>query len=108
MEDDFNTPRALGILFDLIGELNRRLSRGEKDPETFSLYKDLKEMLHILGFPLPRNLHLSPELEKLIKQREEARKNRNWEEADRIREILKSRGILLEDTPRGTVWRRRG
>ncbi|NOZ63808.1 MAG: cysteine--tRNA ligase [Caldiserica bacterium] len=106
MEDDFNTPRALGALFDLVGELNRRLSRGEKDAETFSLYGDLKEMLDILGFPLPQREHLSPELEKLIQQREEARKNKNWAEADRIREILKSKGILLKDTPQGTVWRR--
>ena len=107
MEDDFNTPRALGVLFDLVGDFNRSLSRGEKSPRTFSLYRDLKEILRILGFPLPQRLHIPPEYEELIKQREEARKRKDWEEADRIREILKSKGILLEDTPHGTVWRKR-
>ncbi|MCD6220078.1 cysteine--tRNA ligase, partial [Candidatus Calescamantes bacterium] len=70
--------------------------------------RDLKEILRILGFPLPQRLHIPPEYEELIKQREEARKRKDWEEADRIREILKSKGILLEDTPHGTVWRKRG
>ena len=107
MEDDFNTPKALSTLFNLIGELNRKISKGEKDKEVFSLYYDLKKILEVMGFPLPKKFSLPAEYEELIKEREKARKVREWEKADKIRKYLKSKGIILEDTSRGTVWRRK-
>ncbi|MCD6521387.1 cysteine--tRNA ligase [Candidatus Calescamantes bacterium] len=107
MREDFHTPQALRVIFDLVSELNRYLSRGEKSPEAFSLFNDLKTLLEVLGFALPEKLTLPPHLEKLIREREEARKRKDYQTADRIREQLLREGILLQDTPRGTVWRKK-
>ena len=107
MEDDFNTPRALGVIFDLVNELNKLLAKREKGKRIFLLYEDLKDLLKVLGFALPERVALPPHLEKLIREREIARKRRDFQTADRIREFLRKQGIILQDTPEGTVWRKR-
>ena len=118
MEDDFNTPIALAVLFDLARETNRiRQEQADKA----GLYAHL---LHQLGGILGL-LQTDPEsflkgdgghdgsltdeaIERLIEARLEARKNRDWAEADRIRLSLKEDGIILEDNASGTLWRREG
>ena len=107
MDEDFQTPEALCTIFSLISELNKRIARGEKDSKSYLLFQELKEMLSVLGFTLPCQFQLSPYLLNLVKEREEARKRKDWEKADRIREILLKEGIILQDTPQGTVWRRK-
>lgn len=107
MDDDINTPRALSILFDLSHELNRTKST--------LLANTLKHLGSILGI-----LETSPEaflqeglkekkntIEKLIQERIHAREAKNWSKADEIRAILLKEGIELEDSPQGTVWRKR-
>ncbi len=115
MEDDFNTPAALAVLFDLARTLNK--ARAGDAAEAARLGAELRALGGILGL-----LQRDPEeylcagvtdalseadIGVLIARRLEARKNRNWAESDRIRDELKAKGVLLEDAAGGkTVWRR--
>ena len=115
MDDDFNTPEALAVLFDLVREINRVRARDElaaatlgaelrycggvlgilqDDPEDYLRGEDFGEGLDDAG------------IEDLIRRRVEARESKNWGEADRIRDELQAAGILLEDGSGGTTWRR--
>ncbi len=116
MNDDFNTPEALAVLFEVAREINR-LRDG--DPQQA---RDLAAVLRSLGDRLgllqrPPEAYLKgrgggdgglsdEEIEALIRQRTEARAARQWAEADRIRDRLAEAGIVLEDGPEGTTWRR--
>ncbi len=116
MDDDFNTPEALAVLFELVRAINRERDR---NPEKAArMGAELKRLGAILGLlqddpeawlkgGVGGGSELSDEqIEALIQQRLEARKAKNWAEADRIRDELKAQGIVLEDTPQGTSWRR--
>jgi cysteinyl-tRNA synthetase len=116
MDDDFNTPEALAVLFDLAREVNRL--RRESDAAAAPLGAELRRLGGILGILQDdaetylrggEGVDEGPsdaEIEGLISQRLAARKARNWAEADRIRDALKEKGVLLEDGPGGTTWRR--
>ncbi len=109
MEDDFATPEAIAALFDLASEVNRT-----NDPERAGLLKALGGILGLLQRDPTEFLQggaqesgYSPErIEQLIAGRLAAKKAKNYAEADRIRQELAEAGIVLEDTPQGTVWRR--
>lgn len=107
MDDDFNTARALGVLFDLAREINRER---EKGAEMNSARQTLKELAGVLGLTLEERVEdlgpAAPFIELLISVRDELRKERNFPLADEIRSRLKEQGIKLEDTPKGTIWRR--
>jgi cysteinyl-tRNA synthetase len=103
MDDDFNTPEAVAALFDLAGRINA----GEK-----RLAPQLRGLAGVLGL-LQRNAEaffqagLDPTaIEAMIRARVEARKRRDFAEADRIREDLLAKGVVLEDGPGSTSWRR--
>jgi cysteinyl-tRNA synthetase len=109
MNDDFNTPQAVAVLFDLANEINR--SRSAEDA---ALLKSLAAGLGLLQRAPLEFLQAMPagqgitqqRVEELIAARAAARKARNFSESDRIRDELLSAGIALEDTPKGTLWRR--
>jgi cysteinyl-tRNA synthetase len=108
MDDDLNTAGALGALFTFIRDANTaidggRISSGDANGIKAALMK-IDPVLDI--FP-SRDQNLDAEIETLIAARIAARKARNFAESDRIRDELVARGILLEDTPGGTRWRRR-
>lgn len=106
LDDDFNTPEALAVIFDLANEVNKNTNSSNKDL--------LVKLSNILGI-----LTLEPEsflqgdsnglidIEKLIQDRDMAKINKDFEKADKIREILLENDILIEDTPSGTVWRKK-
>jgi cysteinyl-tRNA synthetase len=109
MDDDFNTPEAVAVLFELASEVNR--TRTARDA---ALLRALGGVLGLLERDPVAFLQagaggaLTPaEIEALIAQRTTARKAKNFAEADRIRKELESKGVLLEDTPGGTIWRRK-
>ena len=114
MDDDFNTPEALAAMFELVREINK--VRGEDQARAARMAATLKQMGAVLGI-----LQDDPEqwlrggvgdglsdeeIETLIQQRLDARKEKNWAEADRIRDELKEKGVILEDGAGGTTWRR--
>jgi cysteinyl-tRNA synthetase len=107
MEDDLNTSKALAVLFDLAHEINR--ARDEQRPVS-DAPATLLELADVLGLTLTEpetDLGAAPFVELLITIRDELREAKQFELADRVRSGLGELGIGLEDTPQGTVWRRR-
>ena len=109
MNDDFNTPEAVAVLFDLANDLNKTRSAA-----TATLLKSLAGVLGLLQRDpqaflqaLPAGEGMTPKrIEELIAARVAARKAKNFAEADRIRQELLDGGVVLEDGPKGTIWRR--
>jgi cysteinyl-tRNA synthetase len=99
VNDDLNTPVALSVLWEVIR--NKELNNNEK-------YELIKEFDKILGLNLDieEKIELTDEQKKLIEQREEARKRKDWKTADEIRNKLKEQGIILEDTEKGVKIRK--
>jgi cysteinyl-tRNA synthetase len=112
MDDDFNTPEAVAVLFDLASEVNRTGSLAD-----MALLKSMGGLLgllqrdpqqHLQDESLAGDAKFTPErIEEMIQQRLSARAARNFAEADRIRKDLSDADILLEDGPDGTSWRRK-
>jgi len=108
MDDDFNTADALAALFELARASNTYLRQPQANMSAleavYSAFKDLAG--EVLGL-LPREQEsLDQEVEALIKERKRARSNKDFARADAIRDELKQMGIILEDTPEGTRWKR--
>ena len=109
MNDDFNTAAAMGILFDVVYLINTTMKDNETLPgEFFTLsqnaLKGYDDILGVIGSDEAEND--DAEIESLIQERTEARKAKNFKRSDEIRDELKERGIVLEDTPQGTKWKR--
>jgi cysteinyl-tRNA synthetase len=108
MDDDLNTAGALGALFTLIRDANAAIDAGRiaaSDAE--GIVTALKKVDAVLDILPKREQNLDAEIEELIAARNAARKSKNFAESDRLRAELDARGILLEDTPAGTRWRRK-
>jgi cysteinyl-tRNA synthetase len=122
MDDDLNTALAIGHMFELIREVNRFLDGKPSGQKARELVKGAMEALRETGAVLRifqrtpeewyssimklRDVGLSEEeIASLIREREEARKGKNWDRADAVRDELLKKGIVLEDGPAGTVWR---
>lgn len=117
MDDDFNTPKALAVLFELVTELNK--ATRENSAEAGLLAAQLKRLASILGLLQQdpdsflkgedREGELSSdEIEQLIEQRAQAKKDRDFAAADRIRDELAAQGVVLKDSREGTSWFREG
>lgn len=110
MDDDFNTPGAISVLFDLAKQINKE--SGETAQKLAGRLKQLASVLGILEQDPNKFLTTGAkdddveQIEALIKQRNEARKQKNWALADEARDKLKQMHIELEDGPQGTVWHR--
>lgn len=106
MDDDFNTADAITVLFELTKSTNTNITiNSSKEVITKAL-----EIIRELGKPLgilqkSTKLSLEEEIESLIQERQNARKNKDFALSDKIRDELKERGIVLEDTPQGVRWR---
>lgn len=113
MDDDFNTPGALAVLFELAREINKL--KAENQVEANKLAARLKQLAGVLGLleqdpetflQGDANNDEVAEIEAFIKQRNEARASKNWAVADEARNKLTAMGIVLEDGANGTTWRR--
>ncbi len=108
MSDDLNTADAIAALFELVRDINSNViaanaNRGSVE-EAIKVFDELAD---VLGLVYDRKKEsIDDEIEALIEQRTQARKDRNWAEADRIRDELKAKGIVLEDTAQGVKWHR--
>ena len=107
MNDDFNTANAITVLFELAREANMYLQENHTDILVIEAFQEaMKTLLEVLGIQLENEELLDEEIEALITERNEARKARNFERADEIRDLLKEKNIILEDTNQGVRWRR--
>lgn len=109
MDEDFNTPEAITAMFDLTAAANRYLQNESvlKDviAEIIAAFIKMDSVLQLLY--AEAGAERDEEVEQLIEERQLARKNRNWARADEIRDLLTSKGIVLEDTAQGIRWRRK-
>ncbi len=108
MDDDFNSANGITVLFDLAKEANRYLREQQTSKEVLRSFLSMfQELADVLGISIDEEEELlDEEIERLIEMRTEARKKRDFALADKIRDQLKERGILLEDTPQGVRWKR--
>jgi cysteinyl-tRNA synthetase len=109
MEDDFNTPQAIATLFDLARDINKAEESGM---DASKARQTLLDLGGVLGLTFKEaGTAVDPELEarvnQLIEARATARKAKDWQRADEIREEIATLGIILEDAPTGTVWKRK-
>ncbi|MEN2994510.1 MAG: cysteine--tRNA ligase [Thermodesulfovibrio sp.] len=122
MDDDFNTAKALGVIFDFIREINRFMDKKPSNNEEIEFLLRAKETIREIGSILnlfqrqpidwyrdllkTKKIPITEEeIERLIKERVEARKIKDWQRADSIRSELLSKGIILEDKPGKTIWK---
>src|SRR5690606_37875346 len=106
-----NTPDALSTVFELVSLFNHVLQQETVDAELLQMlrqaFRDRNAVLGIISIADTDEELLDEDVERLIEERNEVRKAKNWGRADEIRDLLQARGILLEDTPQGLRWRRK-
>lgn len=112
MNDDLNTADALAAMFEYVRDVNLNVLSKENQNKEFleKILNLFREMADVLGILYEKNIqpsdnHLNvSDIENLIKEREIARKEKNWKRADEIREELKNKNVIIEDTPKGTKY----
>ncbi|MCL2368324.1 MAG: cysteine--tRNA ligase, partial [Oscillospiraceae bacterium] len=111
MDDDFNTADGIAVIFELVREINTATAAAKSPSKPFidGCLAAIRELTDVLGLFYARDGgtdDLDAQVEALIEARQQARADKNWAEADRLRDELKDMGILLEDTPQGIKWKR--
>jgi len=108
MDDDLNTPRALAALHKIARAVNRAIEQGAlSQADAIAALKVTAQLDRVFGIlaETGETGALSDEAQRKIKEREEARARRDWAAADRLRAELLAMGVVIEDTPTGTVWK---
>ncbi|MFI8578041.1 cysteine--tRNA ligase [Rossellomorea aquimaris] len=107
MDDDFNTANGISVLFELSKQANYYLMEKNTATEVIDTFLcQFEDFFSVLGLSLKETELLDEEVEELIEKRVQARKDRNFQLADEIRDTLKEMNIILEDTPQGIRWKR--
>ncbi len=106
MDDDLNTADAIAAIFDLVRDINTSIDINSPKLMIEFAYELYMELAEVLGILEKDQENLDDEIEKLIEDRQTARKERNWALSDKIRDDLKAKGIILEDTPEGVKWKK--
>jgi cysteinyl-tRNA synthetase len=107
MDDDLNTADAVSAIFELVNDINVLLLASPSKKTLSAAASVFDELCGVLGlFENKENENLDAEIEALIEKRQQARKSRDFKTADAIRDELKAKGIVLEDTPQGIKWSR--
>lgn len=106
MEDDINTADAIASIFELVRYINQNLDESKPKEALEYVYKVFMELNRVLGILSKRVEILEEDILKLIEERNNYRRNKEFSKADEIRDELKNRGIILEDTKDGVKWKR--
>ena len=106
MEDDFNTADAISSVFELVKHANTTATSENSKEYLQSLYDIIVKLTDVLGLIVEKEELLAVDIEVLIAERQAARKAKNFQRADAIRNELLEKGIILEDTREGVKWRR--
>ena len=108
MDDDFNTPKALSAIYDIVNECNKLIDGATEGKEL--VLREAMDFIaaaaDIFGISFLKGAEVSDEEEQLLVERVEARKAKDFQKSDELRDLLKERGIVVEDTKDGQVWRR--
>ena len=108
MDDDFNTPLAIAALHELVKATNTARDNGATDAQLETAQKTLRELTGVLGLRLQEKQGSSEkeaQVNALIAERTEARKQKQWARSDELRDQLKALGVTIEDSKDGTKWR---
>ena len=106
MDDDMNTADALGAVFEMVKDANVTLSEGASRKAACAALKSLESVCDVLGILSKKEESLPPEIEALVKERAEARKEKNWARSDELRNRIIEAGYILEDTKQGQKVRK--
>ena len=107
MEDDLNTADAISVIFELVKFANTNVNDNSSKDFATKVYDMIVKLCDVLGIKAKTEAELLDEdIEKLIQERQDARKNKNFARADEIRNLLLEQGIILEDTREGVRWKR--
>ncbi len=106
MDDDLNTADGIAAVFDLVSDINTKIINKDASKNVCQKAADMfDELTGVLGLVYNRKSNdINDDIEKLIEERQQARANKDWATADRIRDELKAQGITLKDTPQGVTW----
>lgn len=106
MDDDLNTADGLAAIFELTKDINTKILDHDVSKAVCEHAAKLyDELCNVLGILYNRKENtLDSDIEALVEKRQEARKNKDWATADKIRDELKAKGIILKDTPQGVTW----
>jgi cysteinyl-tRNA synthetase len=106
MDDDFNTPQALAVLFDMIREFNRLRDEGYDISAGQELLKELGGVLGLTFKPMEKSLgSVEPFIQLLVDTRNGLRQAKQYQLADNIRKQLEALGVVIEDAAGGTIWK---
>ena len=107
MEDDFNTADAISSIFELVKYANQNADGSSSKAYVQALLDELKTLCDVLGIIVEtKEEMLDSDIETMIEERQQARKNRDFARADAIRDKLLAKGIVLEDTREGVKWKK--
>ena len=106
MDDDLNVSEGLAVVFDFVRDVNKLMETGmnkENAEESLELFRDFDEIIGVIDFTDEK---ADPEITRLIENRERLRKEKKFDEADKIRAELKDKGVVLDDTSSGVRWKK--
>lgn len=107
MDDDLNTADAIAVIFELVKLTNTTVQTGSSKEYCEKTMATIKQLCDVLGIEVEREQELlDTDIEQLIEERQQARKDKNFARADEIRNLLQEQGIALEDTREGVKWKR--
>ncbi len=106
MDDDLNTADALGAVFELVKDANVSIGEGSSRLAAEAALKSLNALCGVLGFLTKENNALPDEIVRMVSEREEARKNKDWKRSDELRDAIRAAGYIIEDTKQGQKVRK--
>lgn len=108
MDDDFNVQNGLTVVYGMLRHINQEITKEQVDKEQLTRFvTEFKKIMLIFGIEFKdQDTHLDAQVADLLRQRDAVRAEKNFAKSDEIREQLKEMGIVIEDTPQGTRWKR--